>query len=178
MNEISEHTGNDESGILSLRDYLAIARRRLFVILLTTMAVTLIAVVVVKRMPNMYRAETTILVDPQQVPSNYVASTVSTSISDRLSTIHQEVTSPTRLKRVIDSMHLFPELLKTESEQAVIAQMQKAITVKVDEQGSRSLSTFKVAFVDKNPKEAAEIANKLAELFISEIGRASCRERV
>lgn len=168
MNEISDHTGTDDSGALSLSDYLAIARRRLFVILFTTMAVTLIAVVVVKRMPDMYRAETTILVDPQQVPSNYVASTVSTSINDRLSTVHQEVTSPTRLKRVIESMHLFPELLKTQSEQVVIAQMQKAITVKVDEQGSHSMSTFKVAFVDKDPKEAAEIANKLAELFISE----------
>jgi len=165
---ISDHTASDDGGILSLSDYLAIARRRLFVILLTMMAVTLVAIVVVKRMPNMYRAETTILVDPQQVPSNYVESTVSTSISDRLSTIHQEVTSPTRLKRVIESMHLFPNMLKSESEQAVIAQMQKAITVKVDEQGSHSMSTFKVAFVDKDPREAAEIANKLAELFISE----------
>jgi protein tyrosine kinase modulator len=164
---------NEENGILNLRDYLAIARHRAAVILLTTMAVTTIVVMVVKRMPNLYRAETMILVDPQQVPNNYVASTVSTNISDRLSTIQQEVTSPSRLKRLIDSMHLGNPGNK--SEQEVIASMQRAITVQVVEQGGRGLSAFRVGYSGRDPVEVAAVANRLAEVFISENLKA--RER-
>jgi len=165
---MTTNKGTVEENILGLRDYLAIAKRRLSLIVLTTMAVTLIVVIVVKRMPNVYRAETMILVDPQQVPNNYVASTVSTSISDRLSTIQQEVTSPTRLKRLMESMNLFADLRKNHSEQEVIATMQKAITVQVVEGGGRGLSAFKVGFSGKDPVQVAAVANQLAEIFISE----------
>ena len=160
--------GTEENPLLGWRDYLGIARRQMPLILLTAMAVTVVAVIVVRRMPNLYRAETMILVDPQQVPNNYVVSTVSTSISDRLSTIHQEVTSPSRLKRLIDSMQLFTEMRKQHSEQDVIAAMQQAITVQVVEQGGRGLSAFKVGFSGKKPEEVAAVANQLAEMFISE----------
>jgi len=171
----ADNSGIDDQGMLSLYDYLLIARRRLPLILLTAMAVTLIAVVVVRRMPNIYRAETMILVDPQQVPNNYVASTVSSSISDRLTTLQQEITSPTRLKRVIDSMNLYAEMRKTHSEQEAISAMQSAITVQVVEQGGRGLSAFKVGFSGKNPQEVAAVANQLAEMFITENLKA--RER-
>lgn len=158
----------DENAVLGLRDYLAIIRRRGALILLAAMAVSVAVFIVVKRMPNVYRAETMILVDPQQVPNNYVASTVSSNISDRLSTIQQEVTSPSRLKRVIDSMNLYSEQRKKQNEQQVIAVMQKAITVQVVEQGGRGLSAFRVGFTGKDPVEVAAVANRLAEMFISE----------
>lgn len=164
-----------EEEVLGLRDYWAIVTRRMPLILLTAMAVSIIAVIVVLRMPNIYRAETTILVDPQQVPSNYVASTVSTNINDRLSTIQQEVTSPTRLQRLIESMNLYPEMRKKHSEQEIIAAMQRSISVQVVEQGGRSLSAFKVGFSGKNPVQVAGVANRLADVFISENLKA--RER-
>ena len=169
----NNRTGEEE--VLGLRDYWTIVTRRIPLILLTAMAVSIIVVIVVMRMPNIYRAETTILVDPQQVPSNYVASTVSTTISDRLSTIQQEVTSPTRLRRLIESMNLYPEMRKKRSEQEIIAVMQRSISVQVVEQGGRSLSAFKVRFNGKNPAQVAAVANRLADVFISENLKA--RER-
>ena len=42
-------------------------------------------------LPNIYKSETVILVDPQKVPENYVRSTVTTSIADRLANISQQV---------------------------------------------------------------------------------------
>jgi protein tyrosine kinase modulator len=166
---------NQESMPLGLRDYLAIIRHRAAMVFLTAMAVTLVVIVVVKRMPNIYRAETMILVDPQQVPNNYVASTVSTNISDRLSTIQQEVTSPSRLKRLIESMRLFENMQGRKSEQELIASMQRAITVQVVEQGGRGLSAFKVGYSGRDPQQVADVANQLAAIFISENLKA--RER-
>jgi polysaccharide chain length determinant protein (PEP-CTERM system associated) len=159
---------NHENAALAWSDYWLIATRKKALILLTAMAVTIVVIIVVSHMPNLYHAETMILVDPQQVPNTYVASTVSASISDRLSTIHQEVTSPTRLKRLIDSMHLFNEMRPKYSEEAIIAAMQKSITVQVVEQGGRGTSAFKVGFSGRDPVEVALITNRLAEMFISE----------
>src|SRR5512146_3124177 len=139
MNETKNNRTTRDDEVMGLGDYLSILKRRTSLILLTAMAVSVIAIVVVRRMPNIYRAETMILVDPQQVPNNYVASTVSTTINDRLSTIQQQVTSPTRLKHLIESMNLYAEMRKSHSEQEVVAAMQKAISVEVVERGGRIL---------------------------------------
>lgn len=161
-------TEKSESAMLGFGDYFQVFRRRAGLILLTALAVTVVVVIVVRQMPSLYRAETVILVDPQEVPGTMVQPIITSSISDRLSTIQQEVTSTTRLENLVHSMNLFAELRKTASDQQVIAAMQKAITVQVVEQGGRGMSAFRVGFSGKNPVEVAEVANELAEMFISE----------
>ena len=153
---------------LQFRDYIEIARRRKWWITLTAIAMFLTAIVIIWRLPNIYRSQTVILVDPQKVPDNYVASTVTSSIADRLSTLQQEVMSPTRLKRLIDNMGLYPDLRNKLGDQEIVAKMQKAISVEVVTQGSRSLSAFRVAYQGRNPVEVAQVANQLAAMFIDE----------
>lgn len=165
--EVARNKEVEEGMALGIADYLAIARRRIHLILLFALGITIATVIVVWRLPNLYRAETMILVDPQQVPNSYVASTVSTNISDRLSTIQQEVTSPSRLKRLIDNLRL-SRGAQQKSDQEMIAEMQQAITVQVVEQGGRGLSAFRVGYRGKDPQEVAAVANQLAEMFISE----------
>ena len=168
MQSSSTNPANELLGQLQLRDYVQIAQRRKWWIILTTISIAVASFVVIWRLPNIYRSETVILVDPQKVPDNYVASTVTTSIADRLSTLQQEVMSPTRLKRLIDNMGLYPELRGKVGDQEIVAQMQKSIVVEVVTQGGRTLSAFRVAFQGRNPVEAAQVANQLAAMFIGE----------
>jgi polysaccharide biosynthesis transport protein len=155
-------------GELQVRDYLEIARRRKWWIILTTIAVFVTAWVVAGRLPNLYSAQTVILVDPQKVPDSYVPSTISSSIADRLAAIKQQVLSPTRLKRLIDTMHLYPQLRNRRSEQEIIEVMQKALSVEVVGSGSGRLSAFTIKFSGRNPVEVAQVANQLATMFIEE----------
>lgn len=168
MQSSSANPNNELLGQLQFRDYVQIAQRRKWWIILTTIIIAVASFVVIWRLPNIYRSETVILVDPQKVPDNYVASTVTSSIADRLSTLQQEVMSPTRLKRVIDNMGLYPELRGKVGDQEIVAKMQKAILVEVVTQGGRTLSAFRVAFQGKNPVEVAQVANQLAAMFIGE----------
>ncbi len=172
VNQSGASSRGELFGDLQLRDYLDIARRRKWWIILTATALFVAAAVVALRTPNVYRSETVIMVDPQKVPDNYVASTVSTSIADRLSTIQQQVMSPTRLKRVIDTMGLYPELRGRIGEQALIRMMQKATTIEVVQSGGYRLSTFRIAFHGKDPVMVAAVANQIAKLFIEENSRA------
>ena len=159
---------NDLFEGLRIGEYLDILQRRKWWIILTTIAVFVIVVVVVYRLPDVYRSETAILVDPQKVPDNYVPSTVSASVVDRLSTIRQQVMSPTRLKRIIDSLGLYSELKGRLTEQEIIEIMQNSTSLEVGDHGGRQLSVFRIGFHGRNPVEVAQVANQLAALFIEE----------
>jgi polysaccharide chain length determinant protein (PEP-CTERM system associated) len=164
----SSFKSSEVLGQLELRDYLQIFQRRKWWVILTVIAMTLASGVVIWRLPNIYRSETVILVDPQKVPDNYVASTVTSSVADRLSTLQQEVMSPTRLKRLIDTMGLYLDVRGKIGDQQVVAKMQKAISVEVVTQGGRTLSAFRVSYQGPNPLETAQVANQLAAMFIGE----------
>ncbi len=158
----------DVLGGLQLSDYLQIVRRRKAWIVLTATALCVMAAVVAFRMPNMYKAETTIMVDPQKVPDTYVPTTVTTTIMDRLSTIRQQINSPTRLAHVIATMNLYPELRGQRSEQDLAQMMQKSITVDVVDAGAQRTSAFRIGFYSRNPVEAAQVANELTKMVIQE----------
>ena len=167
-NESVTQGSADAGGLDEVRHYLDIIRRRKSAVILVTLGFFLCAAVVADRLPNLYRSETVILVDAQQVPSSYVLTTVSTPIQDRLSTIQQQVMSPTRLKKMIDKLKLFPGLRGKMTDEDLIRRIQKSTSVEV---GGR-FSSFKIAYQGEEPKQAAQIANELAETFIEENTKA------
>jgi len=112
------------------------------------------------------------MVDPQQVPNTVVASPVTASVLDRLSTIQQQVMSPSRLTKVIDSQGLYTDLRGKVSDQELVRKMQKATTIEVVNSNGKAMGTFRIAFQDHNPKVAANVANELADQFIDENLRA------
>lgn len=152
---------------LQLRDYLDILKRRKLWVILPSIGAFVLAVVIALRMPNIYHSQTVILVDPQQVPNSYVPSTVTETVTDRLSMIRQLVLSPTRLSSLIHQLHLFG-YANGKDDQQLVALMQKSIIVEVSDAGSQRLSAFKIAYSSGNPQEAAEVANRLAGAVVEE----------
>jgi polysaccharide biosynthesis transport protein len=165
-------TSTDTAVSTQVREYLDVARRRKYWIILLTLGISICVTVVAMKLPSMYRAETVILVDPQKVPDSIVQATVSGSITDRLSTIRQEVMSPTQLGLLTKELGLYPELRGKVSEQEIVARMQKATTIEVVDAGGQRLSAFRIAFTDVDRNQVARVANRLASLFIERNLRA------
>lgn len=154
---------------LSLKDYLNIANRRKWWIILTALGVFICALIVAWTLIPMYSAETVILVNTSGVPDNYVASVNTGDIADRLTTLEQQVLSPTRLKKLVEAQGLYPDPEdRQKTEDAVVKRVQKAITVELMNPGGRRMSAFRIAFRSKRRMEVAPVANELAELFIEE----------
>lgn len=147
-------------------EYCRLVYRHRWAILVGALALTLAFTVVIARMPNVYQATTTILVDPQQVPEKYVSPAVSLDPSDRLNIITQQVLSRTRLQAVIDELDLYPELRKQLSPEEVVDQMRHNIDIQVKQGSGAELSTFTITFEGRNPDTVALVANKLATSFI------------
>jgi len=167
LNEQPVFTASGDAGInVQIREYLDLARRRKLWIILLTLGISVCIAVVAIRLPSIYRAETVILVDPQKVPDSVVPTSVSGTVADRLSTIRQEVMSPTQLGLLTKEMGLYPQLRDKVSEQELVSRMQKSTTIEVVDSGGQRLSAFRIAFTDTDQHQVARVANRLASLFI------------
>jgi len=146
------------------REYWATVVHFKWWILLGALAITLTAFTYIARMPDSYKATTTILVDPQKIPEKFVASTISVDLQQRLTTISQTVMSTTRLQEIIEQLNLYPEMRKTAPMEQVIDSMRKDIIIEV-KQGA-GISTFSISYQSKSKDLVAPVANQLAARFI------------
>jgi len=148
-----------------LREYAGLIRRKAWMIGLVTLGLTLAAVVYIAYLPDQYRATTTILFDPQQIPDRYVASTVTEEPGERLNTITQQVLSASRLGQIISEMNLYPEM-KNAAREDVIENMRHHVTLQVKQGSGAGFSSFTITFEAGSAVVAANVTNRLASSFI------------
>lgn len=111
-------------------------------------------------LPKSYRAVTTVLVEPQKVPADYVKPTIATSIEERLRTIEPQIKNRDNLARIVREMDLYPELTRQGFLEGAIARARRDLTIQL--QGN----TFRIYFEGRDPVKAARTANRVAESFI------------
>jgi polysaccharide chain length determinant protein (PEP-CTERM system associated) len=117
--------------------------------------------------PNEYRSSSSIFIEPQKVPSEYVRSTVTTDIEGRMRSISQQLTSRTKLLRIIEELDLYPkEVIRGEPPEVLVAKMRKDLSV--ESPNTRDANFFMVHFLHKDPTKAMLAVSNLVSLFIEE----------
>jgi len=154
---------------LDIKDYLQIALRRKWYFIVPFVLISIAAIAYAHYAPNVYRASTLILVEPQKVPTTYVKPTVTENIESQLRTITEQIMSRSYLERIINEFDLYPEMRKRLPLESVIERMRKCIDVRV-----KKGRVFSVSFEDQDPVIAMKVANRLASLFIE--GNLKVRE--
>jgi polysaccharide chain length determinant protein (PEP-CTERM system associated) len=120
---------------------------------------------IAKRVPEVYRSETLIMVVPQRVPDSYVKSTVTATVEDRLPSISDQILSRSRLERIINDFDLYRELRATAPMEDIIRRMRDDVGSPQIQRGEQS---FRISYVSKDPQVAQKVAARLASLFIDE----------
>jgi uncharacterized protein involved in exopolysaccharide biosynthesis len=95
-----------ENRELTMEDYLAMARRRLKIILIPLLVAPLAGFGMSYLFPPRYTSQSMILVEGQKVPSNYVVPVITADFTDRIATLQQQMLSASRLRPVIQSLGL------------------------------------------------------------------------
>jgi len=149
----------------NFQDYKEIFLRRVRFFLIPFVAVIVGTGLYLYLAPKEYRATTLILVTPQKVPEDFVRSTITSRIEERLQSISQEIMSRTRLEQVIKEFNLYPDETKSSKMEGIVAKMQKNIEVQIK---GREGGYFTIAYIGKDPKTTTLVTNKLASLFIEE----------
>lgn len=147
------------------QDSLEIAlRRRWYVIIPFVVSVTA-SVILCFVLPKLYKSTTLILVEQQKVPEDYVKSSVTVGIEERLNTIQQQIMSRSLLQSVIDEFGLYKIEKDRMSADEIVDLMRKHIVVDVV-RGVRNIDAFSITYEGDNPKTVMQVTNKLAALFI------------
>ena len=148
-------------------DFIEVGFRRIWFIIIPFVVVVVGTVLYVRYAPREYMATTLILVTPQKVPEEFVKSTITSNIEDRLQSISQEIMSRTRLEQIISEFKLYPEMSKSAGKEEIVELMRKNILIEIPKR-EKEKSSFTISYIGKDPQVAANVTAKIASSFIEE----------
>jgi polysaccharide biosynthesis transport protein len=154
----------------TLHRILNILVRRRWWVLLSFPAAIGATVAILSILPNRYRSEATVLVVQQQIPQRYVTPTTTTSISEALQGITEEVLSRTRLLGIINDLGLYAKQRKRLAPEQLVVLMRDEIDITPLQSNPerRDINAFKISFISENPHIAQEVTKRLTGFFIQE----------
>ena len=153
-------------------------RRRKNIFILSFLAFFFIAVVLALALSPVYKSTATILIEEQDIPTDYVKATVTTFAEQQLQIIRQRIMTSTKLVEIINRYNLYAELKDRETTEEIVDGMRKdinldPISVDVVDPKTGHPSTATIAFTlsyegKNNANKVQQIANVLTSLFLEE----------
>ena len=147
------------------------AVRRRWWIVLPTCILALATVVVSMFLPNRYRSEATILVEPQKVPERYVVSNTTEDIADALQAMTQTVLSRTQLLQAIDEFGLYSKERNRLAPEQLVELMRTQIEIEPmakETPKGRQVNAFRISFTGDDASVAQQVTSRLTSMFIEE----------
>jgi len=157
---------------MTMDDYLAIVRRRLWVILVPTVLGPALAFGISLVLPERYVSETLILVEQQKVPESFIKSVVTDELNNRIASIRELVFSRSRLEPIIQKFELYRESQGKVPVEALVDRLRSSIVVTPIKPVVRSrgeeIPGFFITVTANEPRPAQQICAEITSLFIGE----------
>ncbi|MBW1895677.1 MAG: hypothetical protein JRI47_01330 [Deltaproteobacteria bacterium] len=121
--------------------------------------------------PRVYKSSTLILIEPQEIPADYVRSTVTTDAASRVNTLKQQVMSRPRLKEIIVRHDLFPKIRANRTMFDAVEAMREHISVEVQEANrgrDTAPASFEISYEGENPVNVREVTAAIAYIVIED----------
>ncbi len=144
-----------------LRKYLFILKRRAHLSASVFLVVLGVGLAYCLFWPPIYQATCLVVVQPQKVPTEIVATTVTSKIQERLQIITQQVLSRTRLMELIERFNLYPNLRQQFTPDDLAQYMRKDIAIKIT-----SKNYFTIEYLYQDAPTVASVTNALAAFYV------------
>ena len=115
--------------VKTFHDLADVFRRRKREIFLPALAFFALAAVVAFALPRTYKSATTVLIEEQEVPREYVLANIASFADQRLQSINQRIMSTTRLMDLITRLGLYADLkdkVSADERERLVALIEKA----------------------------------------------------
>src|SRR5262245_16474942 len=92
----------------SIADYVAMFWRRRLFVAVPFVVVLVVGLIVVQLLPPMFKSEVVVLIESQQVPDEFVRSTITSYAGERIEVVKQRVLTTSNVLDVIKKHGLYP----------------------------------------------------------------------
>jgi protein tyrosine kinase modulator len=167
-----------EQEVINLSDFTDIIKRRRWSFIIPAGGIFLLAVLVALALAPVYKSTATILIEEQEIPSDFVVTTVTSYVEQRLQTINQRIMSTTRLLEIIDRFNLYAEERGKRSTEEIVGKMREDVflepisTEVMDKRtGRATMATiaFTMSYAAKeSPATVQKVATQLTSFFLEE----------
>jgi polysaccharide chain length determinant protein (PEP-CTERM system associated) len=151
---------------LNVEDYMAILKRRWWLIAIPTFILPVLAVIATLYIPPQYVSQTLVLIDQQKVPENFVPSVVTEDINSRLASMKEQILSRSSIQPIIEKFSLYYDQHLSMDDRIALAR--KSIDIQpITSEISRSngLPGFKIFFTASDAHTAQEVCAEITTLF-------------
>ncbi len=159
-------------GLLELRSAL---RRRRWPVFYTFVGVMIAALLAEFLWPPTYVSTGTILIEQQDLPTDFVRSAINGFADQRIQVITQRVMTTENLFRIIERYNLYPGLRKSAPREKILKRMRDDINFQmisadvIDPRAghpTKATIAFSVSYSNRSPDLAARVANELVSLYL------------
>ncbi len=167
----------EQTKVMDIRDLWRIVRKRRWTILIPAISIFVVVSLIAYLYPATYKSESLILIEEQKIPMEYVQSTVTSQVEERLNVINQRIMSRTKLEEIIQKFNLYPEYKDDWTREEIIEKMREDIAMEiVSAEGVNKTSgqqvtftvAFKLSYEGKDPRTVQAVTSELASLYIGE----------
>lgn len=149
-------------------ELLGILKRQKWLIVLPMITLSAAIGYVVYHLPSIYESTSLLTVKPPTISSNLIQSLSNEGLSQRLSTINQEVLSRSSLEPMVQKYDLYKqERTAGLPMELIIEKMYKNISVSLEETGYEKVAAFRIRYRDRDPQAARNVTAELASKYVN-----------
>lgn len=166
-----------EAAGFELRSAPAMLRRRRWWFIGTAALILAGSIALAFGLPPVYRSQSTILIEQQEIPQDMVRAAVTSFADQRVQIISQRVMTRSNLIEIIRKFELYPADIGKEPTEVLIGRMRKDINLNMvsadvlDPRSGRPTQAtiaFTLAYNYFNPAIAQKVTNELTTLYLNE----------
>jgi polysaccharide biosynthesis transport protein len=144
-----------------------IMRRKVWHILLPTLATLVAFGYVVSKLPSIYESKSLLTVKPSIINTTVVAALSDEDLSQRIGAMNSEVLSRSQLEPMIAKYELYQfEKSQGTPMELLIEKMKGSIKVTADKTNEK-VSAFTISFQDRDPRKTQQVTAELASRYVS-----------
>ena len=153
----------------SLSEYISLVWKKKWLFLIVACLVFAIGIFAILTIPIIYRSTGIVQVEQQEIPEQWVNSTVSTAAADRIQAIGQRVLTTSNLSAIIKKFDLRSSYSNSATLDELIAETRSNFSVEpIQSSSQRGVIAFRISYDSESPEVALNVANELVDLYLTE----------
>ena len=168
----------EEEVALGISDYIKMLKRRVYHILIPAVLVFALSVLIALLLPPTYKSKAVILIEEQEIPKEFVQSTINSFADQQILIIKQRIMTLKNIMGLIEQYNIYTEDDLRRYSQTYLAEEFKA-AVEVESIGADILDAstgrsavvtiaFELSFKHRSPQKAQKVTNELVTLYLAE----------